>query len=144
MSELSIYLLVDGGEVLLLSPTPMASAACLVSLNPFSALHKPGISLWVRLGFQKFPATKFSPPKAAQSNSKGTKPNSVVCADCDGNGKPLSICFLLWHLDDQSLVSRAALLHPSTVFSLAIPLGAMLRLGYILVQFYVHNAKAVE
>ncbi|RVX19880.1 hypothetical protein CK203_005229 [Vitis vinifera] len=138
MSELSIYLLVDGGEVLLLSPTPMASAACLVSSNPFSALHKPGISLLVRLGFQKFPATKFSPPKAAQSNSKGTKPNSVVCADCDGNG------FLLWHLDDQSLVSRAALLHPSTVFSLAIPLGAMLRLGYILVQFYVHNAKAVE
>ncbi|WJZ85249.1 hypothetical protein VitviT2T_004795 [Vitis vinifera] len=85
MSELSIYLLVDGGEVLLLSPTPMASAACLVSLNPFSALLKPG----VRPGFQKFPATKFSPPKAAQSNSKGTKPNSVVCADCDGNGAVL-------------------------------------------------------
>ena len=57
---------------------------------------------------------------------------------------PVRVGFLLWHLDDQSLVSRAALLHPSTVFSLAIPLGAMLRLGYILVQFYVHNAKAVE
>ncbi|KAF3955409.1 hypothetical protein ACB098_01G308300 [Castanea mollissima] len=77
----------------------MANSLCFTSVCSFKSPNKPGIVigksvtrkvLRVNELFQKSETAKFQSleVKATESN-KGTKPNSIVCADCDGNGAKL-------------------------------------------------------
>uniref|UniRef100_A0A5B7C656 Uncharacterized protein n=1 Tax=Davidia involucrata TaxID=16924 RepID=A0A5B7C656_DAVIN len=95
----------------------MANSICSTPLTFFNPPNKPGLIiignstagkvLWINDITQNCKNTKFQSlmAKATDSNQR-TKPNSIVCSDCDGNGKwndwslvtsisPLSLGFLL-------------------------------------------------
>ncbi|GMY29312.1 protein BUNDLE SHEATH DEFECTIVE 2, chloroplastic-like [Fagus crenata] len=73
----------------------MASVLCLAPLTSLKAISKSGKCMSSDNNkshaqndvFQNSPAAKFGKlkTKAAKSN-QSNKPNSVICADCDGNG----------------------------------------------------------
>ncbi|KAJ7966174.1 Chaperone protein DnaJ-like [Quillaja saponaria] len=77
----------------------MASALCFAPLASLKATQKPGNSTYsltnpkhFQLGFvfQSSPSSKLcSAITKAAKNSQSTKPNSVICGDCDGNGAVL-------------------------------------------------------
>ncbi|KAB1204603.1 hypothetical protein CJ030_MR8G012675 [Morella rubra] len=76
----------------------MTSALCSAPLTSFKASQKPGNCMGIHVSqkqlqyevFRSFAATKFSNLKAkAAKPNQSTKPNSVICADCDGNGAVL-------------------------------------------------------
>ncbi|KAL7181911.1 hypothetical protein ACSBR1_040759 [Camellia fascicularis] len=66
----------------------MATSPCFIHINSFIATQKPGFHTVNSIHQKplrrtvKFPSIK---AKAAEGD-QGTKPNSVICADCDGNG----------------------------------------------------------
>ncbi|KAJ4707897.1 Chaperone protein DnaJ-like [Melia azedarach] len=74
----------------------MASASCLVAQLPFTATLKPRVYAAISSNrkaylihdiFRKNTTDKLHSAKAkAAGNNGSTKPNSVICADCDGNG----------------------------------------------------------
>ncbi|XP_059644926.1 protein BUNDLE SHEATH DEFECTIVE 2, chloroplastic-like [Cornus florida] len=68
----------------------MAICPCSVPTNSFIITQKPGIFI-ISSGNQKLLGTvKFCSVRAkAVESDQGTKPNSVICADCDGNGAVL-------------------------------------------------------
>ncbi|KAF8393223.1 hypothetical protein HHK36_021464 [Tetracentron sinense] len=77
----------------------MANALCFTPVSSFKSPNKPGLIAgnsiagkvhWINDLFPNSRTAKFQSVevKAAGSN-KSTKSNSIVCADCDGNGAVL-------------------------------------------------------
>ncbi|XP_028779308.1 uncharacterized protein LOC114735738 isoform X1 [Neltuma alba] len=79
----------------------MAPPLCLTSLTPLRTTTQPGIGIDMQSPaipkhiqanyvFQGNPLVKtFSLIAKAANNNRNTKPNSVICGDCDGNGAVL-------------------------------------------------------
>ncbi|KAA8523019.1 hypothetical protein F0562_009442 [Nyssa sinensis] len=77
----------------------MANSLCFTPLSSFSPPNKPGLIignptapkvLWVNHITQNCKNAKFQSVEAKATNSnQSTKPNSIVCANCDGNGAVL-------------------------------------------------------
>ncbi|CAK9181349.1 unnamed protein product [Ilex paraguariensis] len=72
------------------SLTSMATSLFTAPINSFTTTHKPGSCIF-NFGNQKLiGAVKYLSVKAKATNTdQSTKPNSVICADCDGNGAVL-------------------------------------------------------
>ncbi|KAE7998879.1 hypothetical protein FH972_003377 [Carpinus fangiana] len=74
----------------------MANSLCFTPFCSFQSPNKPGIVignsvgrkvLWVNEAFQKSQTAKFQSLEVkAAENNQSTKPSSIVCSDCDGNG----------------------------------------------------------
>ncbi|XP_012078782.1 protein BUNDLE SHEATH DEFECTIVE 2, chloroplastic [Jatropha curcas] len=74
----------------------MVNTLCFTPVCSLVSPNKPGVILGdsvagkvLRVGkiFQSSKSSKFQSLEAkAAGGNKGTKPNSIVCADCDGNG----------------------------------------------------------
>ncbi|KMT02872.1 hypothetical protein BVRB_8g194500 [Beta vulgaris subsp. vulgaris] len=75
----------------------MAQSLCFTPVTSVSTPSKPGVLIGnstvlkvirvhetsPKLGTARFQSLQ---TKATEKSSTGTKPNSIVCADCDGNG----------------------------------------------------------
>ncbi|KAK9101990.1 hypothetical protein Sjap_019244 [Stephania japonica] len=75
----------------------MANAMCFTSLNPVNSPTKSGPLVSVSgtpkvclIDYREFCGSRTAKPRSiavkASNLTPATKPNSIVCADCDGNG----------------------------------------------------------
>ncbi|KDP32402.1 hypothetical protein JCGZ_13327 [Jatropha curcas] len=128
----------------------MVNTLCFTPVCSLVSPNKPGVILGdsvagkvLRVGkiFQSSKSSKFQSLEAkAAGGNKGTKPNSIVCADCDGNDLLMLIpvkgrgfiCWSLLRIVDQQCDISDEFLDLIRAFNV---------LTYLRVLKYVPNAK---